>query len=246
MTFPFKPLVIGMALFICGPAAAESSDRQVFQDTLAALGEPLTTLGKPLPLVATSCLPDTQQIQAQKPLISAFLLDQGRTPPYSIPFDDAASADLVKRVKTAAVAAGSSEYFEKTFVELEQLGATDVFSNAFKELGLTPDSIIDVTALYLVALWVAQEADFERLSSVEIIQAVRDQVALAELKCFQLGKEGDGLADVRNLLIARIGFLIDGLERSSQQGEATAFGTFVRETSGWQIKGLTLTATGFQ
>jgi hypothetical protein len=246
MAFPFKPLLLGLALFICGPAAAELSDRQAYQGMLAALGEPLTRLATPLPLIAVPCLPDTQQVLADASFISAFHLDHGRKPPYYIPFDGAASADVLRRFKTAAVAAGSSDYFEKTVVEIEQLGATDVFSNAFKELGLTPESIVDVTALYLVALWVAQEGDLEPLSSAETILAVRDQIALSELMCIQLGKEGDGLAAVRNLLIARIGFLIDGLEKSSQQGEEAEFKTFVRETSGWQIKGLTLTATGFQ
>ncbi len=225
------------------PAAAQ--DDPSADDFIAAL----TALEEPPPLICASGMIAAAEMAGADPAAAAaeagaLRAEIGAKPPYAAPFDAAAAEDVAGMIGTALEAAASAP-LETKYGGMDAATVQAEFSAALGDLGLSADSAIDVTAVYLAFVWSAQERDFSALLSNKTIMAVRDQVMLAEARCFQLGKLGDDLAGVRNLMIIRAGFLVDGLEGTSRSGYADAFGDFVRESSGRQIEGLRLMPGGF-
>jgi hypothetical protein len=234
---------------LAGAARADDPrpDRQAFEELLTALGEP------PQLICTSGMVSAAQMLKADRAGTEAkaedFLTDFGSKAPYASPFDDAAAADVAARIGTAMSATSRPELFARYKDLADPATISSVMAGGFDQIGLSPDSVIDVTAAYLAYVWAAQEGDFifaddNRMKAAVV--AIRNQVTLAEAACFQLGAIGDVLPDARNLMIARTGFLIDGMEGPNAAEEAEAFGEYVRKTSGIQIQGLKLTANGFE
>jgi hypothetical protein len=144
-----------------------------------------------------------------------------------------------------ALAKVASPGLDADYATMNAATALEGYSKALGDLGLSAESAVDATAVYLAFVWAAQEGDFSVMQIDGGITKIRDQLAIAESRCFQLGAIGDDLPRIRNLMIARSGFLIDGLEAVSKTGETVAFGDYVRGASGRYIKGLKLTPDGF-
>ncbi len=249
----FRKLVLVAILpaaLLAGAAHAEDSgpDRQAFEELLTAFGEPpqlicMSGMKSAARMIKADHAGAATKAKGLRTEIGSSL------PIFLTPFDTTAATDVATRIGTAMAATTRPELLAK-YDELKNPATiTAIIAGAFDRIGLSPDNAIDVTAAYLAYVWAAQEgqyifADDDQMKAA--VATIRDQVTLAEAVCFQLGAIGDALPDARNLMIARTGFVIDGLEVPDQAGEDSAFGAYVRRTSGVQIKGLTLGPNGFE
>jgi hypothetical protein len=235
------PALLFAALLFAFPAIAETlkPDRAAHEAALKALGEPR--------LILTGCLPEPKETQVTPWRIAEFLENEGSASPFAFPFDEAAAKEVIGLMEGAIAATPQPNAFPPVPDDLDFGLVSQEVAERFATMGLDPESVIDVGATYLLFVWAAQEGDLSLVWSGgrDHVNATRYQIAFAEMRCFSLGKEGEALADARNLMIAHIIFLDEGMQAANRAGETTAFGTFVRENFGRQIEGLELTLEGF-
>lgn len=239
---------LAAALILAAAPALADPVREAYEGVL-------TTLGEPPQLVCVSGMVNAARAFAADPAVAEKQVAEARavlagTPRYTVPFDDAAAARIGDAIAAAVSSTPGSEALAPWYREpMQPAVVRETLDEAFGEIGLSPDSAIDVTAYYLAFAWGAQEGDFffvDPEDTARTVGRVRDQIALAEAQCFQLGAIGDDLTAARDLMLVRSGFLIDGLEENRQPDERKAFGDYIRATSGRQIEGLRLGPNGFE
>jgi hypothetical protein len=240
-------VLITAAFLLVAPASAETP-----QATRADFEAALTALAETPPLICPSGMVSAMEMRKRDPAATEAMAAKAvktltefeGKPSYMIPFDTTAGEEISRMIRTA-LATAASPGLDADYAKMNAATALEGYSKALGDVGLSAESVIDVTAVYLAFVWAAQEGDFSVVQTEGGITNIRDQLAIAESRCFQLGAIGDDLPRIRNLMIARSGFLIDGLEAVSTGGETAAFGDYIRNTSGRYIKGLKLTPDGF-
>ncbi|NJM83723.1 MAG: hypothetical protein HC844_15810 [Tabrizicola sp.] len=236
-----KRILLSASFCVC--AAALPAFGQTDEPDSATYEAVLTALPEPTPLFNPSCLAEPAEVQAEAALIRDFVFGPATAPPYHAAFDAETGKVILALIDGGVAAAPDPARFRAGL----PLGNFHVeMAKAFTALGLDPASVIDVSAVYLNALWAVREGDFSALEPNQPrLRALRDQLALAELRCFHLGATGPALSEHRNQLLARIGILIDGLRSASRNGELESYQAFVRDRFGQDIEGRALTDKGF-
>jgi hypothetical protein len=238
--------LIAAALIAATPLQAQQAGPELldFQEALTALGDPIELIcASGMRAVVEERLRDPVAVTRRAAEFSAD--DQMMQQFYTVAFDKAAATDLFAQLQTAISATSGPELGEigsDTTAAAVEVG----IRQQFDQFGLSPNNIIDVTVFYLTFLWTAQEADHGMIRDVGLYGALREQVALAESRCFILGSKSEALPALRNTLIARSMFLASGMEVSGMTGEAEAFGAFVRDRFGLELQDLQLVGDAFQ
>ncbi len=207
-----------------------------------------------------SCVAPPAEVKAQGPLIAELLLTIVPKAPYAVKFDEAAAAEMLAMMRAAATAAKNDALLSEVLSLSErsagrqraQMMVQDL-TNELDRGGVNIDSVMDVAALYLISLSAARDGDFAIITGADqeaarrLMKPVRDQLLLAEARCFTLGAKGADLGRVRNLLIARVLVMSLGMRSAEKEGDTglAEFKAAIGETSGRQIEGLRLTPDGF-
>lgn len=113
----------------------------------------------------------------------------------------------------------------------------------FEASGFNADHIVDVTAFYLTAIVIAQEADWALLDNRTAISALRDQLSLGEANCQQIAQALETNPYLAAELIAHIGLLFEALESAQRVGDIPALQATVSSLFEAQLAGRRLTLT---
>ena len=202
----------------------------------------LDRIGTLPPLTSPACLSMASDIPPSQARATIAASDAA---PYVQPFDDAAIDGIVAVFDDAITGTPDAAPL------LDQPGlpvADDIagIRDFIVEFGLDPGNLVDLSAVYLVMLSIASTGDMTPIQEARTFATLRDQIAVSEALCFQLGRALTETPDLRDRLIVRAGLMIDGFEYASRIGEADAFAAAVAERSGFQLAERTLTANGLR
>lgn len=226
--------VIFILLFVAAPVRAEMEwpDYREYMTALASLPEPPVLFCHSG--MASAARHDPNELASKALYGRAELFNE---PPLVRPFDDEDARAALSILSRSMLAAGVTSTRKAETLKND-------LNYGFGYFEMSPDRYLDMMAIYLTYVWAVTRNDVDAAKGPATMNLLRDQMTLAEMECGTLVAMGDGLEDMRHLLMVRILYLIHGMVEADRTGNAAEFSAFVNQRDGKLIEGLVMSPTG--